>query len=159
MTDKLKALIGDRERLKEALRYVVFGVLTTAVNWVLYWLLTEALGLKSHPEGTAAYHAVATAANIIAWVLAVLFAFFTNKRYVFRSDRAKKGAWREFALFVSARVLSLVLFDVLLFNLCLLFMNDKVAKLLMNVLVVIFNYFASKFVIFRKAGENKAGST
>lgn len=154
MRDTLKSLLADRERLKEGLRYLVFGVLTTLVNWVAYWLLTEGLGLSGYQEGSAGYHAVATGANAAAWVLAVLFAFFTNKRYVFRSDRAHRGAWGEFFLFVSARVLSLLLFDVLLFNLCLRVMDDKLAKLLMNVLVVIFNYFASKFVIFRKGSES-----
>lgn len=155
MIDKLKALIKDRESLREPLTYVFFGVLTTLVNWVLYWLITEALGLKGYPEGSAGYHAIATAANVVAWILAVLFAFYTNKRYVFKSRQKQQGARREFMLFVSARLLSLVLFDLLLFNLCLLMMNDKVAKLLMNVLVVIFNYFASKLVIFRKDRASK----
>ena len=154
MIEKIKALMKNPEKLREPLTYVFFGVLTTAVNWVLYWLLTEAMGLKNYPDGGAGYHTVATAANVIAWILAVLFAFFTNKRYVFKSNQVRLGARREFMLFVSARLLSLVLFDLLLFNLCLLVMNDKIAKLLMNVLVVIFNYFASKFVIFRKGRES-----
>ena len=79
-----------------------------------------------------------------------------NKRLVFRSDKKGSGLWKEIGLFFSARVLGWVIFDIALFNLCLALLKNTLAdadlwvKLLMNVLVVIFNYLASKFVIFRK---------
>lgn len=151
MMEKLKALWADKEKMRELISYVVFGVLTTLVNWCVYVLLTWALGMQGYERGSASYVLIGNASTLIAWVLSVLFAFFTNKRYVFKSMAKRgSGAWKEFFLFLSARVASYLLFDMALYTVCLYLMNDKVDKLLMNVLVVIFNYAASKFVVFRK---------
>ena len=153
--DKILSILHEREKMRELILYVVFGVLTTAVNWIVYFLVTRLLGLNGYEQGSGPYQLVANIGNVAAWVLAVLFAYFTNKKFVFQSKAdAKTGAWREFWLFVSARLASLVIFDLLLFNLLLfLGMNADWDKLLMNVLVILFNYFASKLVIFRKKGE------
>ena len=150
--NRIKALIRDKQKLRELILYVVFGGLTTAVNWVVYFLVTRLLGIHGMEAGSGAYKLTANIGNIAAWVLSVLFAFFTNKKYVFQSNTNRNnGAWREFWLFVSARVASLIIFDLALFNLLLLLgMNADWVKLLMNVLVIIFNYVASKWVIFRK---------
>ena len=150
--EKVLSILRDKDKMRELVLYVVFGALTTVVNWAVYFLITRLLGLTAHPEGSAPYQLIANIGNGIAWIVSVLFAFFTNKKYVFQSKAdAANGAWREFGLFVSARVASLVLFDLLLFNLLLLLgMNADWDKLLMNVLVILFNYFASKLVIFRK---------
>ncbi len=153
MTDKLKTLLKDKNRLREVGSYLLFGVLTTLVSWLVYVGMTALLGLEGQIAGSAGWRLTANASNITSWVLAVSFAYITNKRYVFKSRNKKAGAWREFILFVSARALSMLLFQILLFNLCLLFMDDKLAKLLMNVLEVAFNYFASKFVVFQQKGD------
>lgn len=146
----MKALLRD-ERMKELLVYVIFGVMTTVVNWAVYSVLTAALGMTNYPEASAAYVLIGNASNAVAWIISVLFAFFTNKRYVFKSNKTREnGAWKEFSLFVSARVLSYLIFDLGLYTLCLFFLPHLVDKLLMNVLVVIFNYVASKLVIFKK---------
>lgn len=148
---KIKGLLQDKEKMRELIVYVFFGVLTTVVNWVIYTLLTTVLGMTSYPEGSASYVLIGNAANAVAWIVSVLFAFFTNKRYVFKSEKTREnGAWKEFGLFVSARVLSYLLFDLGLYTLCLFFLPHQVDKILMNVLVVIFNYLASKLVVFRK---------
>ena len=150
MKEKIKTLLRD-ERIKELIVYVIFGVMTTAVNWIVYSLLTAALGMTGHLEGSTAYVLIGNVSNAVAWIVSVLFAFFTNKRYVFRSEKTREnGAWKEFGLFVSARVLSYLIFDLGLYTLCLFFLPHQVDKILMNVLVVIFNYLASKLVIFRK---------
>lgn len=158
MIDKLKALFKDRESLREPLTYLLFGVLTTLVNWVVYFLLTAWLRPDSYPTASAARAWILNGSQITAWLVSVVFAYLTNRRYVFQSKVRGGAAVREFFLFVSARVSSYLLFDLLLFNLCVfaLGLNHSLTKLLMNVLVVIFNYFASKFVIFRK--ESKSGS-
>ena len=149
---KILAILHDEDRMRELFLYVVFGALTTAVNWIVYFLVTRLLGLNSQEQGSAAYVLISNVGNVFAWIAAVLFAYFTNKKYVFHSKaNVKTGAWREFWLFVSARVASLLLFDVALFNLLLfLGVNADWDKLLMNALVILFNYFASKLVIFRK---------
>ncbi|MBR3905410.1 MAG: GtrA family protein [Clostridia bacterium] len=149
--EKIKGLLQDKEKMRELIVYVLFGVLTTVVNWVIYTLLTTILGMTGYPEGSASYVLIGNAANAVAWIISVLFAFFTNKRYVFKSEKTREnGAWKEFGLFVSARVLSYLLFDLGLYTLCLFFLPHQVDKILMNVLVVIFNYLASKLVVFRK---------
>lgn len=150
MKEKIKTLLKD-ERIKELMVYVLFGVMTTVVNWVIYTLLTHALGMEKHPDGSASYVLIGNISNAVAWIISVLFAFFTNKRFVFKSEKTREnGAWKEFGLFVSARVLSYLIFDLGLYTLCLFFLPHQVDKLLMNVLVVIFNYVASKLVIFKK---------
>ena len=149
---KIKTLLENHRQLQELAMYLIFGVLTTAVNWAAYLLLTWALGLRQTLPGSTPYLIISNIGQIVGWVLSVLFAFVTNKRYVFRShSENRKGAWRELGLFVSARVASLLLFDLGLFTvLQLCGMNDKWDKLLMNVLVIVFNYVASRFVIFKK---------
>ncbi len=153
MTEKIKALFKDHDKLHEVTGYLFFGVLTTLVSWLVYLGMTALLDLSGQQAGSAAWRLIANASNVTSWVVAVSFAYITNKRYVFRSTQRKGGAWREFLLFVSARALSMLLFQILLFNACLLFMNDKPAKLLMNVLEVLFNYFASRLVVFHKKGD------
>ena len=157
MINKIRALLKDREKMGELISYLIFGVLTTVVSWGVYYLWRQAFKMTSYPTDSAAYTLIATSGQVISFVLAVLFAFVTNKKYVFKSEKtAKSGLWKEFALFVSARIMAWVLFDLVLFNILLLFTKDVVAdadlwlKLLMNVLVVIFNYVASKWVIFKK---------
>ena len=152
--EKILSILRNREKMRELFLYVFFGALTTAVNWIVFFLVTRLLGLNGHPEGSGPYVLISNIANVAAWILAVLFAYFTNKRFVFQSKAGlASGAWREFWLFVSARAASLVIFDLALFNLFLLLgMNADWDKLLMNALVILFNYFASKLVIFRKTG-------
>ncbi|MDD2561638.1 MAG: GtrA family protein [Eubacteriales bacterium] len=149
MVERIKALARKKPRLYEALAYLFFGGLTTLVNWLVYLALTHAFGLNAYPQGSGSYVLLANLANILAWILSVLFAYATNRRFVFDSQSKRSRMLREFWLFVSARALGYVLFDLLLFSAFLTFMADRPAKLIMNALVIIFNYLASRFVIFR----------
>ncbi len=150
--DKLRTLLRDKDRFREILRYLVFGVLTTLVSWAVYFLLTNWLRPDQYPDTSGQRALILNGAQIASWVLSVLFAFVTNKRYVFQSQERRAGAAREFLLFVSARALSYLLFDLLLYNLFVfgLGVDHAITKILMNVLVVLFNYFASRYVIFSK---------
>lgn len=157
MAEKIKELLRDKEKMRELISYLVFGVLTTAVSWGAYYIWRELFRMTSYPADSTAYTLIATSGQVVSFVLSVLFAFVTNKKYVFRSERtAENGLWKEFGLFVSARVLAWVIFDLALFNVLLFFTKhlsagaDLWIKLLMNMLVVIFNYVASKWVIFKK---------
>ncbi len=143
---------------KEMILYLVFGVLTTLVNWGSYYLLDLALGKK-----------FILLTNIIAWAASVAFAFVTNKVFVFESRSTdKKVLAREISEFAGARLLSLgveegglfvvkifgwtgTLFKVFNINIT----GDFAAKILLAVVVVILNYFFSKFVIFRRKGKEK----
>ena len=158
MINKLRGLLRDKPQLWEATRYILFGGLTTLVNWGVYFLLTSWLQPDNYPAASAARAWILNGSQIVAWVLSVVFAYVTNRRFVFNSRARGGAAAREFFLFVSARVSSYLLFDLVLYNLCVfaLGLNHGITKLLMNVLVVFFNYFASKFVIFRKGDREDA---
>ncbi len=151
LIEKARGVWNDEDRRKELISYIVFGVLTTAVNYLVYWLMRKLTGMEGLPEDSGGYIFRANLSNLTAWVLSVLFAFVTNKKYVFRSGKGvKDGALKELALFFASRAASYLIFDLALFTLCLYIMPDLVDKLLMNVLVVIFNYFMSRIVVFRK---------
>jgi putative flippase GtrA len=133
--ERIKLLYG---KYREVCRYLIFGVLTTLVNYVAYLLLAPLFVRTTIP-------------TVIAWVVSVLFAYLTNRRFVFQSRTRGKAAVKEAGAFFAARLLSGVL-DVLLMAIFadMLGLNDKLVKLASNVFVVIFNYVASKLVIFRK---------
>ena len=124
----------------DALSYLFFGGLTTVVNYVVYLPCYNLLGLS------------ASVSNVIAWAAAVLFAFLTNKPFVFKShDWSAKTVWPEFTKFVGCRIGSGVMETAIIFVTVDLFCwNGNWMKLATSVLVVILNYFASKFLVFKK---------
>lgn len=142
------------EKYKELITYVVFGVLTTLVNFVCFWLFNKILGEKLY-----------LLSNIIAWVISVIFAYVTNKLWVFESKSWKPSViGREIPEFVGARVFSLLIeegglwlfvdvlnFDKFGFTLLGFDVTGKlIAKVVLAVIVVILNYIFSKLVIFKK---------
>ena len=124
----------------DILSYLFFGGLTTVVNYVVYLPCYNRLGIS------------AAVSNVIAWAAAVLFAFLTNKPFVFKShDWSAKTVWPEFTKFVGCRIGSGALETVIIFvTVDLLCWNGNWMKLATSVLVVILNYFASKLLVFRK---------
>lgn len=141
MPDRLRKLYYKYE---EAILYLFFGGLTTVVNYVTYLLFARFLTV-----GTA------TVPTAIAWIVSVIFAYVTNRIWVFRSEARGAAFLGEAAAFVGARAFSL-LPDIAIMWLAVDYLscNDLIIKLLSNVLVVIINYFLSKFWIFRR--KNKA---
>lgn len=122
----------------EMISYLIFGVLTTLVNVLLGGVLYDVLHWNLY------------VANTLAWIAAVAFAFITNKLFVFQSKSFASGILRrELATFVGARLLSLGV-DTLGMGLLVdwLGWNFWLAKIIMNVIVVIINYLLSKLIIF-----------
>lgn len=138
MAKKIRALIG---KYWDVLTYLVFGVLTTVVNYIVYIPCQQILGMS------------ASLSNILAWVAAVAFAFLTNKPFVFRShDWSAQTVIPELTKFVSCRVGSGALETVILFlTVDLLGWNGVIWKFATQVMVVVLNYVASKLLIFRKS--------
>lgn len=120
--------------------YLVFGVLTTAVNYLVYFPCYYLLGWS------------AGLSNIVAWVAAVAFAFLTNKPLVFKSyDWSAKVVFPELWKFVACRIGSGVLeTGILVITVDWLAWNGAWMKLITAVLVVILNYIGSKLLVFRK---------
>ena len=150
----------------EVLTYLLFGVLTTLVNLGAFWLSDRILGARALFDftvfGKLFKVTLEDVSTLIAWIVGVVFAFVTNKLFVFESKSwAAKVAVREFISFVGARLASFVLFESLGFmlvrNLMLSVMGETaakwVAKLSMAIFVVVFNYVMSKLVIFRQKGK------
>ena len=136
MYKKLKALY---EKYRSTVIYLVFGVLTTAVNYAVYLPLYNLAGL---PAGVC---------NAIAWVVAVAFAYVTNKLFVFESKSWDRGVWGEILRFVGSRVASGAVETVsLLLTVDILGWNGNIMKLLLAVFVIVFNYVLSKFFVFKK---------
>lgn len=134
---KIRALI---EKYYDILSYLFFGVLTTVVNYIIYLPCYNILGLS------------ATVSNMISWVVAVAFAYLTNKPFVFKShDWSAKTVVPELTKFVGCRLGSGVMETAIIFvTVDLLSWDGNVMKLVTSVLVVIINYVASKLVVFRK---------
>lgn len=144
----------------EIVSYLVFGVLTTVVNLIVYGIMGK-IGGEGYKEsvlfriGSFDFLYIYLA-NAVAWIVAVAFAYVTNKLFVFESRSWKAGVLvKEIISFIGARILSFLLFEELMFGVIAKLLEnikygDWIAKLITAVLVVIFNFVASKLVIFRK---------
>jgi len=137
MLDKIKALLA---KYYDVIVYLVFGMLTTVINYLVYLPCYNLLGLS------------ASVSNAAAWAVAVAFAFVTNKPFVFRShDWSAKTLIPELIKFLGTRIGSGTLETLILFvSVDLLHWNGNVWKLVTSVLVVVLNYIGSKLLVFTK---------
>lgn len=139
-----------REKLLnyETISYVIAGVLTTLVDYVVFALVNESL------KRSAAFSEVqaAMAATVVSWLAAVLFAYVTNKLLVFRNYDFHLGHLsKEISSFFAARLISGLITMALMWLMVDLFRwNEYVAKILTSVFNMVFNYVASKLYIFKK---------
>lgn len=134
-------------KYREIILYLIFGGLTTLVNYAALWLFYDLLRIRVLD---------ALGANALAWVVAVLFAFVTNKLYVFESKATDKATLtRESASFFISRLVSLgVESAVIYIGVTLLEGNLWMVKIAASVLVVVLNYVFSKLIIFRKKNRD-----
>lgn len=125
-------------KYQEILSYLFFGAMTTLVNLIIYYPLSHII-----------HYLIA---NAVAWAGAVVFAFVVNKLFVFESHaKNPSGLLYEMGTFFAARLLSLGLEEgILLLFVGQLHMNNDIVKLAAQIAVIVFNYIASKLVIFRK---------
>ncbi len=123
---------------KELILYLFFGVATTLINVVAYYMFARLLNFNI------------LSSTIIAWVLSVIFAYITNKIWVFQGKtKSLKELVREFISFIVFRLASGGIDVGIMFIFCsLLGFNDLYVKIVSNVIVVILNYVASKLFIF-----------
>lgn len=127
-------------KYKMVLLYLVYGVLTTVINFTSYYFLYDRLSVPNVPS------------NSIAWVFAVIFAFVTNKLYVFGSkSKELHTVMREGLTFIGARIITGLI------DLAIMFIavdinggNGEISKIMSNAIVIICNYAASKLIIFKK---------
>ena len=139
--------IQIRKILKhETVSYLIVGVMTTLVDYVVFAIVNEIL----KRVGAERYGALA--ATAAAWCVAVVFAFFANKYYVFKSGgTGVRAGIRQFRRFVRARVISGLLVMLMMCVLVnLMRSNEYLSKILTSLINIVINYAASKFWIFRK---------
>lgn len=147
---------------RETISYIIFGVLTTAVNWIATFILQKIFKSGIEAEDTAflglTFNAAVLLCNAIAWVVAVAFAFVTNRKYVFESQsRGLAEVFKEFCKFVGSRLVTgaieIVLPSVLMgigLGMTLFGIKGAIAKAITSVAVIILNYIFSKLFVFKK---------
>ena len=135
-------------KYKEIINYLIFGVLATVVSLAVYYGLTLTI---LDPNKAIELQI----ANILSWVSACTFAYFTNRKWVF--ENKEKASLKEASKFYLARVSTLVIDMGLMFIFVTkLGVNDKIMKLIVQVIVIVLNYIFSKFIVFKeKKNETK----
>ena len=126
-------------KYKQTILYLIFGVLSTIVNILTYAFCTRNLNIEF------------LISNWIAWIVAVLFAYITNKFFVFESKKINiKFLIKELSSFISCRLLSGIIEMILMYTMIsLMSLNDFIVKIITNVVVVILNFIFSKLIIFK----------
>lgn len=137
--------IFDFKKYKETILYLVFGTLTFLVNMMTYVLFTRVINTD------------VLFANCVAWIVAVLFAYITNKFFVFESKETNfKYIIKELQAFVGCRIFSGVIELVIIFVMATMMgINDLVVKVVTNVVVIVLNFIFSKLIIFKKPNDLK----
>lgn len=137
--EKIKELY---KQYKEIVNYLIFGVLTTIISLIIYYV---AVFTFLNPENAVQLQI----ANILSWIAGVTFAYVTNRKYVFESK--EKDKIKEAGKFVLARITTLVM-DMLImwFGVTILSSNDKIVKLISQIVIIISNYGFSKIFVFKK---------
>ncbi len=133
-------------KYKEIVNYLIVGVLTTVVSLGVYYICTVTF---LDPKNAFQLQV----ANIISWIVSVIFAYFTNRKYVFESKNP--NIVKEATSFFLSRV-STLLMDMGIMFVCvtLIGMNDKISKIISQVVVIISNYIISKLFVFKKGQSN-----
>lgn len=124
------------EKLKEVSAYLIFGVLTTLVNIISFYIFNNLFNIDY------------LIANIISWFLSIIFAYITNKNYVFKNH--KEDNFKTFILFISSRLTTLLL-DMLFMILLIekIQISEINSKIIVQILVVVINYLLSKLIVFK----------
>ena len=132
------------KKYNEIINYVIFGVLTTLVSLVTYYLCSKV------------FHIYYLVSNVISFIISVLFAYVTNKIYVFKSDAKGSKVLKELFSFVSSRILSFIIENVILVILVsVIKLDDMISKTIVQIIVIILNYILSKLVFLRSKNEKK----
>ena len=122
---------------KELVLYVVFGAFTTLVNIVSYFFFENVLGINY------------LISNVLAWFFSVLFAYVTNRIWVFESK--SKNILKEMSLFFGGRIFSGAVDTGLMYLFIdILAIGDFISKIIIQIIVIILNYVFSKLIVFKK---------
>lgn len=134
-------MIKTYKKYEELINYLIIGILTTVVSLATYYLLT----LTVLDASNAIYLQIA---NIIAWLVSVTFAYFTNRRFVFKVQN--KSNIREGINFYLSRISTLLIDMIIMYIfVSLLKFDNRIMKLITQIVIIILNYILSKFIVFK----------
>ena len=135
------------QKYKEIINYLIFGVLTTVVSLVTYYICVYTI---LDPNNAVQLQI----ANVISWIISVAFAYITNRKFVFESK--EKNKIKEASKFVTSRIATLIMDMAIMYvGVTALKFNDKIMKLISQVVVIVMNYILSKILVFKKEKNNK----
>ena len=138
----MEKILNLYKKYKEIMNYLIVGVLTTVVSLAVYYISVFTF---LNPDNSIQLQI----ANILSWIAGVAFAYFTNRKYVFESTN--KNKLQEATKFVSSRITTLLLdMFIMWLGVTILHFNDKLIKLVSQVLVIVGNYILSKLFVFKK---------
>ena len=137
-------IINLYKKYQEIINYLIVGVLTTVVSIVTYFLFSLVLDIENN--------ILFILANILSWICAVIFAYITNKKFVFNTTTFnRKEEIKVFSMFVSSRITTLLIELIFMFlTVKVLLLNDKISKVIAQIIVIILNYIISKIFVFKK---------
>ena len=164
------------EKHREILLYLVFGVLTTFVGWGVYfgvlWIWKGVFSLPVEDTTSSMYILGYTIAQVVQWIAAVLFAFFTNKKWVFTDADKNTSTVKQLGIFAGGRVVTFLidLFGTILIAIAVAKLIPALtsvtfigrewnlaeigAKIFVAVVVLVSNYVISKLLVFKKSKKN-----
>jgi putative flippase GtrA len=138
----VRKIISLYKKYREVINYLIFGAFTTIINLFVYYGFTLTI---LNPNNAMNLQI----ANVLSWIVAVIFAYITNRKFVFESKN--KDIIKEIGSFIGVRVITLLLDMVIMFiGVTLLKRNDKIVKIISQVLVVVSNYLFSKVFVFKR---------
>ena len=136
------------EKYREIVNYLIAGVLTTIVSLGIYYGMTFTILDPNNPFQLQV-------ANVISWIGAVVFAYFINRSFVFRSEN--KNKLKEFIAFVAGRVGTLLMdMGTMFLMVTVLHIDDRIAKLVVQVIVTVGNYVISKLLVFNSKDKSES---
>ena len=143
---KLKKIADLYRKHREGIRYLIFGGLTTVVNILAYILFARIIliGLKND-------ELIVNISEIISFIISIIFAYVTNKIYVFNSKTSNiKELIREMVSFTGCRIFTEIV-SIIMMNMAIWYsINDIFMKIFSNIVVIVLNFIFSKIIIFKK---------
>ena len=138
-------MIKIYKKYEELINYLIIGILTTIESLATYYLLT----LTILDANNKVYLQIA---NIISWLASVTFAYFTNRKYVFKVKN--KSNIKECLNFYISRISTLLIDMIIMYIfVSILKFDNKIVKLVAQVVIIILNYILSKFIVFKSSKE------
>lgn len=136
----IKLIVEMYKKYEDVILYLFFGGLTFLISIGSYYIFAETFEMHY------------MVANVISWIIAVLFAYVTNRIFVFKSNaRGMKQIIKELWLFIACRLTTGGIEVVIMFlGVSLMSINDMIVKVIAQIIVILSNYVFSKLIIFKK---------